>query len=105
MTVRFGVSPIAWINDDMPEIGGNTSVETVLADARDIGFSGVELGGKFPRDPLALKALLGRYDLELVGGWYSASLLIRSAEEEIEALQPHLNLLLGPRSHHNTVSL
>ena len=48
MTVRFGVSPIAWTNDDMPELGGDTSVETILADAAEIGFAGVELGGKFP---------------------------------------------------------
>jgi len=93
MTIRFGVSPIAWINDDMPEIGGSTSVETILADARDIGFSGIELGGKFPRDPIALKELLDRFDLELVGGWYSAALLTRTGDEEIEALQPHLDLL------------
>lgn len=93
MSIRFGVSPIAWINDDMPEIGGTTPVETVLADARDIGFSGIELGGKFPREPDELKALLGRYGLDLVGGWYSANLLVRSAEEEIAALQPHLALL------------
>jgi inosose dehydratase len=93
MSIRFGVSPIAWINDDMPEIGGDTTLETVLEDARDIGFSGIELGGRFPRDPAALKALLGAYDLELVGGWYSANLLRRSADEEIDALQPHLQLL------------
>lgn len=93
MSIKFGVSPIAWINDDMPELGGDTPLETVLADARDLGFSGIELGGKFPRDPVALRALLGRYDLELVGGWYSANLLTRSAEAEIEALQPHLSLL------------
>lgn len=93
MSIRFGVSPIAWINDDMPEIGGGTALETVLGDARDIGFSGIELGSRFPRDPAALKALLGAYDLELVGGWYSANLLRRPPDEEIEALQPHLQLL------------
>lgn len=93
MSIRFGVSPIAWINDDMPEIGGNTPLEKVLSDARDIGFSGIELGGKFPKEPGALKALLDEYGLELVGGWYSAELLTRTAEEEIEALQPHLSLL------------
>jgi inosose dehydratase len=93
MNVRFGVSPIAWINDDMPELGGETALETVLADARDIGFSGIELGGKFPRDCEALKRLLDSYGLDLVGGWYSASLLTRSAEDEIAALQPHLSLL------------
>ena len=93
MSIRFGVSPIAWINDDMPELGGDTPVDTVLADARDLGFAGVELGGKFPRDPDALRSLLGRYGLELVGGWYSASLLTRTPAEEIEALRQHLELL------------
>ena len=93
MSIRFGGSPIAWINDDMPEIGGDTPLETVLADARDIGFAGIELGGKFPRDPGALRALLDRFGLVLVGGWYSASLLARSGQEEIAALQDHLALL------------
>lgn len=93
MSVRFGVSPIAWINDDMPELGGDTPIEQVLADARDLGFAGIELGGKFPRDPDALKRLLASYELELVGGWYSASLLTRSAADEIEALRSHLDLL------------
>jgi inosose dehydratase len=93
MSIRFGVSPIAWINDDMPELGGDTPLAKVLGDARDIGFSGVELGGKFPRDPSALKSLLDGYGLDLVGGWYSGELLTRSAEAEIEAMQPHLALL------------
>jgi inosose dehydratase len=93
MNIRFGVSPIAWINDDMPELGGDTPLETVLADARDLGFVGIELGGKFPRAPAELRTLLSRFSLDLVGGWYSASLLTRSAEAEIEALQGHLGLL------------
>ena len=93
MSIRFGVSPIAWINDDMPELGGDTPVEAVLGDIRDLGFAGVELGGKFPKDPAELGALLDRYNLSLVGGWYSCNLLTRSAEDEIAALRPHLNLL------------
>jgi inosose dehydratase len=93
MSIRFGVSPIAWINDDMPELGGNTPLDTVLSDATEIGFHGIELGGKFPREPRALHALLGEHGLDLVGGWYSGSLLKRSAEAEIAALQPHLALL------------
>ena len=98
MTIRFGVSPIAWINDDMPELGGETPLETVLGDAREIGFTGIELGGKFPREPGALKALLDRYALALVGGWYGSNLLERAAADEIEAMQPHLRLLnaMGP---------
>lgn len=93
MTVRFGVSPIAWINDDMPELGARTPLEQVFADCRDIGFSGVELGGRFPRDPALLRPLLGDYGLDLIGGWYSTALLERTAVDEIAALQDHLALL------------
>lgn len=93
MSVRFGVSPIAWVNDDMPELGGDTPLATILADARDIGFAGVELGGKFPRDPAVLKPLLAGYGLDLIGGWYSGELLTRDVEAEIAAAQGHLNLL------------
>jgi inosose dehydratase len=93
MAIRFGVSPIAWTNDDMPELGGDTSVETILADAAAIGFDGVELGGRFPRQPAALAALLDRHRLALIGGWYSTRLLVRSPEAEIAALRPHLALL------------
>jgi len=93
MAIRFGVSPIAWINDDMPELGGDTPLETVLSDASEIGFHGVELGGKFPRDLQVLRHLLGEHGLDLVGGWYSGALLTRSPQVEIAALQPHLALL------------
>jgi len=93
MGIRFGVSPIAWINDDLPALGGDTPLESVLSEAREVGFAGIELGGKFPKDANVLKALLLRHQLMLVGGWYSASLLTRSAEAEIQALQSHLKLL------------
>jgi inosose dehydratase len=93
MAIRFGVSPIAWINDDMPELGGDTPLATVLSDASEIGFHGIELGGKFPRDPPVLRELLDEHGLDLVGGWYSGALLNRSAQAEIAALQSHLKLL------------
>ena len=93
MTVRIGVSPIAWTNDDMPELGAETSVETILDDAAEIGFDGVELGGKFPREADQLRALLQPRRLSLVGGWYSSNLLVHDADAEIAALQPHLALL------------
>jgi inosose dehydratase len=93
VTIRFGVSPIAWINDDMPELGGDTPLESVLHDIEEVGFYGVELGGKFPRDPACLRQLLSNYHLDLVGGWYSSNVLIRDGHAEIEALQSHLDLL------------
>ncbi|WP_207482239.1 myo-inosose-2 dehydratase [Arenibaculum pallidiluteum] len=93
MAIRIGTNPIGWSNDDMPELGGETPLETCLAEAREAGFSGIELGNKFPRDPDALRPILARHRLDLVSGWYSANLLERTAEEEIAAMEPHLRLL------------
>lgn len=93
MTIRFGVSPIAWINDDMPELGAGVSVETILQDAQEIGFSGVELGGAFPREAEALKPMLAAHSLDLIGGWFSGSLLRHDVDDEIAASADHLALL------------
>jgi inosose dehydratase len=92
-TVRMGVSPIAWTNDDLPELGGATPLEQCLAEAAAAGFDGIELGGKFPREAGALRPILARRGLRLISGWYSARLLERSVEDEIAALEPHLALL------------
>jgi inosose dehydratase len=92
-TVRLGTNPIAWSNDDMPELGGETPLETCLAEAREAGFTGIEKGNKFPNDPAALKAVLGKYGLEFVSGWYSGELRHRTVEQEVAAMRPHLELL------------
>lgn len=93
MTIRWGVSPIAWANDDMPELGGDTTLQAILTDVKDIGFDGVELGNKFPRDAATLKPIMATYGLDIVGGWYSSSLLTRDADAEIAAMADHLELL------------
>jgi inosose dehydratase len=92
-TVRIGTNPIAWSNDDMPELGGETPLETCLAEAREAGFVGIEKGNKFPADPAALKAVLSKHGLEFVSGWYSGALRERTVEREIAAMRPHLELL------------
>ena len=48
MSVRLGIAPIAWSNDDLPQLGGDTPLETCLKESRAAGFSGTETGGKFP---------------------------------------------------------
>ena len=93
MTVRLGTNPIAWSNDDLRELGGETPLETCLAEARAAGFDGIELGHKFPRDAAALRPVLDRHQLALVSGWYSANLLTRDASAELAAMRPHLTLL------------
>src|SRR5215510_8431735 len=93
MAVRIGANPIGWSNDDMRELGGETPLETCLAEAKEAGFEGMELGHKFPRDAKALRPILDKFGLDLVSGWYSGELLRRSAADEIKALGPHLDLL------------
>ncbi|QEM83481.1 myo-inosose-2 dehydratase [Halomonas binhaiensis] len=93
MSVRLGINPLTWTNDDLPSLGGDTPLEVCLSEGHEAGFAGFELGHKFPRDPAVLGPILDNHDLSLVSGWYSAELLTRTAEEEIANLTPHLELL------------
>ena len=93
MKIKLGIAPIAWSNDDMPELGGDTPIEQCLEEASLAGFTGIELGGKFPRNPGITNFLLKKYNLKMPGGWYGSLLRGRSANDEWAAMQDHLNLL------------
>lgn len=93
MTIRIGANPIGWSNDDLLEIGGDTPLETCLAQAKEAGFEGMELGNKFPREAGALKAALAPYGMACIGGWRSLSLLERDAAQEFAAAASHRALL------------
>ncbi|MFI5018779.1 MAG: myo-inosose-2 dehydratase [Dongiales bacterium] len=82
MEIRLGIAPIAWTNNDLPQLGGETSLETCLTESRQAGFSGTETGVKFPMDPKILGPILARHELALVSGWFSGELLARSLDEE-----------------------
>jgi inosose dehydratase len=93
MSVMLGINPITWTNDDMPELGGHIPLETCLAETRQAGFSGTEMGGKFPNRARELKPILDRHGLRLVSGWYSGHLLERDVDAEIGAMALHLDLM------------
>ena len=93
MSVRLGINPITWTNDDVPELGGDTPLETCLAETRLAGYAGTELGGKFPRSSDELRAVLAEHGLALVSGWYDGRILEREVAQEFDAVLPHLTLL------------
>ncbi|HDM8183990.1 TPA: myo-inosose-2 dehydratase [Vibrio harveyi] len=91
--VQYGISPLTWTNDDMPELGGDIPLETCLSEMAEAGFTGTELGTKYPREPEVLIPLLEKHGLVLASGWYSGNLMKLTAEEEIAAMQEHIKLL------------
>ena len=91
--VRIGINPISWSNDDLPALGGDTPLETALAEGAQIGYQGFELGNKFPQDPQALAATLAAYRMACVSGWYSGRLAESTLDAEIDACAAHMHKL------------
>ncbi len=91
--VRIGINPISWSNDDLPALGGETSLETALGEGAEIGYQGFELGNKFPREPQALKDKLAQFGVVCVSGWYSGHLAEGSVDDEIERCKAHMQKL------------
>ena len=92
MKARLGIAPIAWSNDDLPELGGDTLLETCLSEARQAGFTGIETGGKFSKDPAVLGPTLKQHDIVLCGGWYSGTLLENDIESEKDQIAEQMTL-------------
>jgi len=90
MDIRFGVAPIAWTNSDLPQLGGDTTLETCLTQSKQAGFSGTETGVKFPMDAARLGPILQRHGLKLVSGWFSGELLEGSVEAEKVRIESQL---------------
>ena len=92
MSVKLGVAPIAWSNDDMPELGGDTSLEQCLDEASKAGYIGIESGGKFPKKSSELIPKLNKFNLQLCSGWYGANLRKNTVEDEKKLIQEQLKL-------------
>jgi inosose dehydratase len=93
VAVEIGINPITWTNDDMPDLGADIPLETCLAETREAGYVGTELGGKFPRHAGELRPILSRHRLKLISGWYDGRIFEREVAAEFAAIEPHLTLL------------
>ena len=98
MSIKLGIAPIAWSNDDMPELGGETTLEQCLSEASRAGFTGIESGGKFPKNSKELIPKLEKENLQLCSGWYGASLLKNTPKEEYKLMREQMNLFKDCKS-------
>lgn len=91
--VQLGIAPIAWTNDDMPELGGEISFEQCIDEMALAGYVGSEVGNKYPRDPKVLKAALEPRGLQIASAWFSSFLTTKELEETVSEFIKHRDFL------------
>ena len=53
--VNLACAPIAWTNDDLPDLGAENTFEQCVSEMALAGFTGSEIGNKYPKDVETLK--------------------------------------------------
>lgn len=98
MSVKIGISPIAWQNDDLPDLTAAYTMEQALKEAREIGYTGVERGQRMPGDTEGLRAYLEANDIALCGGWCSGSTLVNDLDAEIAVVREQVEQFVALNS-------
>ena len=81
--INLGIAPIAWTNDDLPDLGGVNTFEQCISEMALAGYAGCEVGNKYPSDTAVLKRALTLRNLQICNRWFS-SFLISKPYEEVE---------------------
>ena len=92
MKAKLGMSPIAWWNDDLVELSDDVSLEECLRQSRSAGFTGMEMGRRFPSDPAVMLPILKQADVTLCGGWFSGRLVDGDIAAEKDRILPMIEL-------------
>lgn len=82
LEARLGIAPIAWWNDDLPELSDDVSLEECLRQASEAGLTGMETGRRFPMNMAELGTILDKFGISVCGGWFSGLLLDGDIESE-----------------------
>lgn len=91
--VKLGIAPIAWTNDDMPELGKENTFEQCISEMALAGFTGCEVGNKYPRDTKVLKKALNIRGMSIASAWFSAFLTTRPLQETLDPFIKHRDFL------------
>ncbi len=91
--VKLGIAPIAWTNDDLPELGGENTFQQCVSEMALAGFTGSEVGNKYPKDPAVLKPMLEIRGIEICNAWFSTFLISKPYEETEVEFEKHVAFL------------
>jgi len=91
--VKLGIAPIAWTNDDLPDLGGENTFEQCVSEMALAGFTGSEIGNKYPKDPDVLKKALDMRGIEICNAWFSSFLISKPFEETEKPFREHVAFL------------
>jgi len=92
MKAKLGMSPIAWWNDDLPQLSDDVSLEECLRQSRSAGFTGMEKGRRFPESAAEMLPILRQADVTLCGGWFSGTIVNESIDANKPRIQPMIDL-------------
>ncbi len=79
--VNLGIAPIGWTNDDMPDLGGEITFEQCVSEMALSGYTGCEIGNKYPKTPDELLKKLNIRGLRIANRWFSSFILTKPFEE------------------------
>lgn len=79
--VHLGIAPIGWTNDDMPDLGAENTFEQCVSEMALAGFTGCEIGNKYPTDVCELKKALELRNMQICNCWFSTFLISKPYEE------------------------
>ena len=91
--VKLGIAPIAWTNDDMPDLGAENTFEQCISEMALAGFTGCEVGNKYPKDTKVLKKALDLRGMQICNAWFSTFLTTKPYEETEKDFIEHITFL------------
>ena len=91
--VRVGIAPIGWTNDDLPELGRENTFEQCISEMALAGFTGTEVGNKYPRDIGILKKALNLREIEIASAWFSTFITTEPFDETENGFLAHRDFL------------
>ncbi|MDO9753559.1 myo-inosose-2 dehydratase [Glaesserella parasuis] len=91
--IQLGIAPIGWTNDDLPELGAENTFEQCVSEMALAGYTGCEVGNKYPRDVAVLKHKLDVRGIQICNAWFSTFFVDGKREETIQEFIKHRDFL------------